>query len=131
MLKLTKGTTNSNLVLTLAEKATLSPVYYLMEFINDMTETKYYVRLIEESTELERYNLFTIVEGVNDPLGGSIVLGDEGFYSYNVYEQSSAFNLNPDGLTIVESGKMKLLGDNQTFTKNNITTSYIAHDPTT
>lgn len=130
MIKLTKATTNSNIALTLTEKVTLSPVYFLFEFINDMTLTKYYVISSDTSTETERYNLFSITEGVDDQVNGSVALGDEGFYTYNVYEQSSSSNLDPSGLTIVETGKMKLFGDNQTFTKNSITTSYVVHDPT-
>ena len=131
MLKLTKDTTNNNIILTLTEKVTLSPVYFLFEFINDMTSTKYYFVCADGSSYPERYNSFTIVEGVDAPTNGKIILGDEGFYSYNIYEQSLSDNLDPDRAgDIVESGKVKLLGDNQTFTKNTIDTSFIVHDPT-
>ena len=109
MIKLTKGTTTSNIALTLTEKVTLSPVYFLFEFKNDTSNTKYYVISADTSTETERYNLFSITEGVDDQVNGSVILGDSGFYTYTVYEQSSSSNLDPSGLSIVETGKMKLL----------------------
>lgn len=95
-----------------------------------MTESTYYLICADTSSYTDRYNKFSIIEGADDPTNGSIILGDEGFYSYNIYEQSSSSNLDPSGLTVIESGKMKLLGDNQTFTKHSITTSYVVHDPT-
>lgn len=131
MIKLTKDTTNSNIALTLTEKVTISNPVFLFEFINDVSlSTKYYVISADTSTETQRYNLFEIVEGVDDPTNGSVILGLEGFYKYNVYEQATgSTNLDPTGLTVVESGKMKLLGDNQTFTKNEISREYVAHNP--
>jgi hypothetical protein len=130
VIKLTKGQTNSNIALTLTEKVTLSPVYFLFEFKNDTSNTKYYVISADTSTETERYNLFSITEGVDDQLNGSVILGDSGFYTYTVYEQSSSSNLDPSGLDIVENGKMKLLGTAQSFTEHSITTEYVTHDPT-
>jgi hypothetical protein len=130
VIKLTKGQTNSNIALTLTEKVTLSPVYFLFEFKNDTSNTKYYVISSDTSTETERYNLFSITEGVDDQLNGSVILGDSGFYTYTVYEQSSSSNLDPSGLDIVETGKMKLLGTAQSFTEHSITTEYVTHDPT-
>jgi len=131
MIKLTKASLNSNIALTLTEKVTLDPVYFLFEFISDISNMKYYVILSDTSSYTERYNEFEMIEGSNDPTNGRVLLGDEGFYTYNVYEQSNAANLDPTGLTIVETGKMKLLGDNQTFTKHTIDTDFIVHDPTT
>lgn len=130
MIKLTKGTTTSNIALTLTEKVTLSPVYFLFEFKNDTSNTKYYVISADTSTETERYNLFEITEGVDDQVNGSVILGDSGFYTYTVYEQSSSSNLDPSELSIVETGKMKLLGTAQSFTEHSITTEYVTHDPT-
>jgi hypothetical protein len=44
--------------------------------------------------------------GAPDPLLGQLqlVLGDE--YLYNIYEQVSSTNLDPSGLTVVETGMM-------------------------
>jgi len=131
LIKLEKNTTNSNIALTLTEKVTLSSPVFLFEFTNDMSlSTSYYVISADTSTETQRYNLFEITEGVDDPENGSVILGLEGFYKYNVYEQATgSTNLDPTGLTLVESGKMRLGGTTQTFVKNEISNEYIAHNP--
>lgn len=131
MIVLTKATATSNISLTLTEKVTISNPNFLFEFINDASNVKYYVISADTSSYTERYNQFEITEGASDPTNGSLILGLEGFYTYNIYEQASSTNLDPTGLTIVETGKMKLLGDNQTFTKHSIDTDFIVHDPTT
>lgn len=129
MIKLTRNTVNTNIALTLTEKVTISNPYFLFEFTKDMTDVSYYVIAADTSTETQRYNLFSITEGGADPTNGNVTLGLEGFYKYNIYEQASSTNLDPSGLTLVESGKMKLLGDTQTFTKHSISVDYIAHNP--
>ena len=131
MIKLEKNTTNTNIALTLTEKVTLSSPVFLFEFTNDMSlSTSYYFIAADTSTETQRYNLFTIIEGGNDPQNGNITLGLEGFYKYNIYEQvTGSTNLDPTGLTLVESGKMRLGGATQTFTKNEITREYVSHNP--
>jgi len=131
MIKLIKDTTNSNIALTLSERVTLDPVVYLFEFVNDMSNVAYYVISSDTSLHTTRYNEFEIIEGVDDALNGSLILGDEGFYKYTIYEQSNPLNLDPTGLTVLERGKMKLIGDSQTFIKNTIDTDFIVHDPTT
>lgn len=129
MIKLERNTTTSNIALTLNEKVTLSAPIFLFEFEKDMTLEKYYVISADTSTEKQRYNLFAITEGGNDPTNGDVTLGIEGFYKYTIYEQVSAVNLDPAGLTVVESGKMRLGGDTQTFIKNTPASEYIVHKP--
>ena len=129
MIKLEKNTTNTNIALTLTEKVTISNPYFLFEFTKDMTDVSYYVICADTSTETQRYNLFSLTEGGADPTNGNVTLGLEGFYKYNIYEQASSTNLDPSGLTIVESGKMRLGGTEQTFTKHTISEGYIAHKP--
>ena len=102
-IKLDKLTANT-IVLTLFEKTTLSPAYYLIEFINKQTFIKSYCIPTELSTEIPRYNKFVLTDSLTpNPLTGGINL-QIGSFEYNVYEQSSTTNLNPSGLTIVESG---------------------------
>jgi len=129
LIKLEKNTTNTNIALTLTEKVTISNPYFLFEFTKDMTDVSYYVICADTSTETQRYNLFSLTEGGADPTNGNVTLGLEGFYKYNIYEQASSTNLDPSGLTIVESGKMRLGGTEQTFTKHTISEGYIAHKP--
>ena len=129
MIKLEKNTTNTNIALTLTEKVTISNPYFLFEFTKDMTDASYYVICADTSTETQRYNLFSLTEGGADPTNGNVTLGLEGFYKYKIYEQASSTNLDPSGLTLVENGKMRLGGTEQTFTKHTISEGYIAHKP--
>lgn len=93
---------------TLFEKTTLSPVYYLFEFINKQTFAKSYCIPTELSTELQRYNKFSIEDTANPvALSGEVDLS-AGSYEYNVYEQLSSTNLVPTGLDIVEAGMCKV-----------------------
>lgn len=127
MIVLKKGQVNSNVALTLTELTTISNVTYLFEFKNDTTNNYYYVISEDTSVHKDRFNEFEITEGVNDQLNGSVELGDVGFYTYKVYEQEGN-SLSPDDLNVVESGKMKLLGDNQEFTRNDINTTFKVHE---
>ena len=80
---LQKSTNNTNVPLTLYEKTTLSPVYYLFEFENDQTKVKYYQIFTDVSvagSARKRSNLFNI-EVVNSGSGANkIVLGNTGLY---------------------------------------------------
>jgi len=105
MIYITKASSNT-VALTLWEKTTiaLDLVQYL--FIFDNAQTNETTAFIAEDTSdfINRYNLFTIVENDNpDPLAGEVSL-DRGRYNYYVYEQESTTNLDPTGLTLVESG---------------------------
>ena len=111
MIILGKDKINENIALTLTELTTLTNVTYLFEFINSTDKQSYYCISEDLSNFKNRYNLFNITEGVDDPLNGSLILGNYGYYAYNVYEQQGT-SLDPTGLNIVESGKMKLTNGN-------------------
>lgn len=128
MIKLTKGIVNNNIALTLTELSVIANPNYLFEFTNDLTNVAYYFISADTSLHIKRYNEFSITEGISDPLNGSIILGDVGFYTYKVYEQSGT-SLDPTGLNVVEVGKVKLLGENQEFTRNEQTTTFKTYDP--
>lgn len=109
-ISLNKNSTNK-VALTLLEKTTLSPVYYLIEFISKQTFTKFYCIVTELSTELVRSNIFNITDTPSpNPLAGQVDLVP-GQYDYNAYEQSSNTNLNPAGLNIVEDGIARVYDD--------------------
>lgn len=128
---LQKSTNNTNIALTLYEKTTLSPVYYLFEFQNDQTKVKYYQIFTDVSvagSARERSNLFNI-EVINSGSGANkIILGNTGLYHYTIYEQSSSSNLDPTGLTVVERGQMRLV-DSETsqYIAHEIEITYVAH----
>lgn len=94
---------------TLVEKTTISPVYYLWEFISDSTGLNVYCKATELSTQLQRYNKFEIEETATPTaLNGQVNL-PEGGYTYKIYEDSSSTNLSPTGLTVVEQGIVKCI----------------------
>lgn len=122
-----KENSANTVILTLKEKATLSSPTYLFHFRNDITGADYYVISADVSTATGRYNKFTITEGVDDQLNGSVLLGEGGYYSYTIYEQSSPSNLDPTLATgVVERGKMLLLNEfNNNFVEHTIATNDI------
>ena len=122
MIVLTKNA-STIFVATLWEKTTITNPVYLFEFKNDLTKTDYYCIISDTSTNVNRYNKFTFTEGVNDALNGSLILGQGGYYTYEIYEQTSATNLDPTGLNKVEQGKMKLLDSTETPDFTSYTTS--------
>jgi hypothetical protein len=121
-MKLIKGEINNNIALSLAEKTTITDAYYLFCFQSDQTKLKYYLIPTDLSTteQRKRFNKFTITEGIDNPLNGSIILGLAGRYHYTIYEQDNDTNLDPAGLNIVERGIMNLKGD--------LPTRYVAYD---
>ena len=109
MIILNKGETTT-FVATLWELSILTAPNYLFVFTSEQTKVSYFTIISDTLTNESRYNKFNFTEGVNDALNGSLVLGESGFYSYTVYEQNSATNLEPSLATgIVERGKMKLM----------------------
>ena len=121
-------------VATLWEKTTLTGTYYyLFEFESSQTKVKYYTIIANTSTNIERYNKFTFVEGVDDALNGKLILGKGGFYTYKAYEQTSSSNLDPSLSTkMVEQGKMKLMdsADSPNFDQHAVSpTTNIVYNP--
>jgi len=132
MIVLNKGETNV-FVATLWELSTLTSPYYLFVFTSSQTKVSYYTIIANTSTNVSRYNKFSFVEGVDDALNGKLVLGETGFYTYTVYDQSSSTNLDPDLATgVVEYGKMKLMStaDSPDFTQHSVSpTTNIVYNP--
>ena len=132
MIVLNKGETTT-FVATLWELSTLTSPYYLFVFTSSQTKVSYYTIIANTSTNVERYNKFVFVEGVDDALNGKLILGKGGFYTYTVYDQSSSTNLDPDLATgIVERGKMKLMdsADAPDFTQHAVSpTTNIVYNP--
>jgi hypothetical protein len=105
-----KNSTNT-VVLTLSEKTTLTNAVYLFEVINDQSgEVKCFIAE-DISTNKIRFNEFNFIENATeDLLNGTFELGLSGFYTYNVYEQTSTTNLDPLLATNkIETGKLNLV----------------------
>ena len=76
MILLNRDSTNKS-VFTLFEKTTLSPVYYLFEFIDEDTNTSKLFTGVDISTNKPRYNEFVIeltTNGIEDLLNSVINL---------------------------------------------------------
>lgn len=109
MILITKNTTN-NIILTLAEKTTLTNVVYLFEIINNASsEVKCFIAE-DISPNPIRYNEFDLIENATeDLLNGTFELELSGFYKYNIYEQTSTTNLDPTLATnLIETGKLNV-----------------------
>jgi len=117
MLVLTKNSANTIRV-SLAELSTLANPVYLIEFISDTSLISTTCIAPDTSSYPARYNEFTITEQTSpDGLLAQILLEPVGFFTYNIYEQTSATNLAPNapGTVLLETGKARVLidGDRQ------------------
>jgi len=105
MILLNFGQASEFITVTLNEKRTLDNGYYLFRFTHQTT--KQVINFIasfltDDSDYQDRYNRFEI--NTASVFGSAPV----GLWTYNVYEQASAVNTNPEGLTEVENGIMQL-----------------------
>lgn len=110
MILITKNTTN-NIILTLAEKTTLTNAVYLFEVTNDSSEVVKCFIAEDISPNKQRYNEFDLIENATeDLLNGTFELGLSGFYTYNIYEQTSTTNLDTTLATnLIETGKLNVV----------------------
>lgn len=112
MLVLNKGVT-STIVVTLTEKQLLTNPNYLFIFTGRTTNTDLAFVLLNAadiSLYKDRYNKFSLAHTLftNEKIQD---------YTYNIYEQASTSNLNPTGLTLLETGIMQLKQSTNTFTQ--------------
>lgn len=103
-----------NLVLlTLLEKTTIDPVFYLFEFWKEGSPgTRKTFLSNDSSTNTGRYNEFYIEENTTEDTLNGIISLETGDWFYNVYEQSSSTNLivaSSGGL--VENGRVQVKED--------------------
>lgn len=104
MIYIDKDTINT-FVLTLKEDTTISEPIYLFVFQNeyDLDSDKIYWVGTDTSAYKDRYNFFTLEEGVD----ATFVKGQ---YVYKVYE-SATIPEDETGLTLVEEGRMVVAGE--------------------
>lgn len=117
--------------MTLSEKSTLTSPRYLMRLTNDTTrQQKVFLLAADQSSYTYRYNQFTLTEtsGTEILTSGTVNLLPTGFWSYEVWEQSSTTSLSPENATtLVEIGKAKVVGTDTVYTQHGINTTYKAH----
>ena len=101
MIRLTRAAVN-DVVVTLTEKGTAA--HYLFGFFSHTThETEYCIEQ-DTSAHPERYNKFEITETASPTAADGEVELIEGEYRYVIYANSSSTNIDPTGLTELESG---------------------------
>jgi len=101
MLQIDKAETK-DWILTLTEKVTISPAYFLFSFTHRLTNTITNKILTDSSSYTERYNKFSVTEGTTFTL-------DAGEYLYKVYAQTSPSNTDPAlANELVEEGLLKV-----------------------
>ncbi len=122
MIRITKSAAN-NVVVTTTEKGTAS--HYLFEFQNLTTLAKKYCISEDTSAFQDRYNAFTITDTASPTATDSEVNLDERENRYVIYANTDASNLDPDGLTVLETGMCEVTGTttNPTEYSNNPTYS--------
>jgi hypothetical protein len=117
--------------MTLSEKSTLTSPYYLMRLTNDTTrQEKVFLLAADQSSYTYRYNQFTLTEtsGTEILTSGTVNLLPTGFWTYEVWEQSSSTSLSVESATtLVETGKVKVVGTDTSYTQHGINTTYKAH----
>lgn len=126
MMRLTLGETEQYIVCTLNEKRTLGEGYYLFRFTNGTTQdvvSKIYAFTDDVSSYPDRFNKFLIATSTDflDQLPGQ--------WTYEVYQQESDTNTDPDGLTEVERGLLELLPATEySIDRYSLATTYKAYN---
>lgn len=125
MIRITQDTANL-VVITTTEKGTAS--HYLFQFKDLADNTYSYCVADDTSPYQERYNAFTITDTPNPTPVNAEVDMDKGQYNYYVYANSSASNLDPDGLTLLESGMCIVSGTETIPTEYERTQTYVEYE---
>ena len=73
---------------------------YLMVLKNNATEEEYAL-ILNVVVDNERYTTGSIATDTDDPENGEILLTESGLYTYTIYGQNSATNLDPTDATVV------------------------------
>lgn len=110
MIRITKG--QANLVIaTTTEVGSAS--YYLFAFQNLTTLITQYCIAQDTSAFQGRYNAFTITESATpNPLTGGVTMALEGQWKYTIYGNTNGTNIDPTGLTVLETGMCIVTGTN-------------------
>lgn len=104
MILLTQGESNP-IALTLSELSlSENPSNWLFRFVLEQSdEYEYLLYLTDVSQSVNRYNLFTLVEGTD------VTFRSIGDYTYYVYQMPNGGSLDYTQGHLVENGKMRLI----------------------
>lgn len=125
MITIARSSVNA-VTVTTTEKG--SAAHYLFAFYSEAKKTYVYCVCDDTSPFPDRYNQFSIQEMASpNPLLGQVEMKPTGQWYYFIYANSSATNLNPAGLTLLERGMCIVtdsVANTPTFTAGN-TTAYV------
>lgn len=86
--------------MTVTELTTIPNPNYLFEFIHEQSFNTQTCVLANVSTTIQRFDEFVLVDNVD------VDFIYDGFYTYNIYQQSSPSNLDPvNSQGLVETGR--------------------------
>jgi hypothetical protein len=125
LIRITQDSSNL-VVVTLTEKGSAS--HYLFQFKDLADNTFSYCVSDDTSPYQQRYNAFTITDTPNPTPTDAEVDLDKGQYKYFIYANSSASNLDPDGLTLLESGMCVVTGTETEPTEYERTQTYVEYE---
>lgn len=92
----------SNVIAVMLRNVTFT--YFLFEFASVQNKTKSYCIVQNTSGYTNRYYQFTIVENATPiATSGQINLDANAQYTYSIYQQASATNLNPALATLLKN----------------------------
>jgi hypothetical protein len=125
MIRLTQDSANL-VVVTTTEKGSAS--HYLFKFFSLATNLNAYCVADDTSPYPARYNAFTITDMVNPTATDAEVDLATGEYKYFIYANSSSSNLDPTGLTLLESGMCLVSGVVPITTTYDNTATYVVYN---
>ena len=125
MIRITQDSAN-NVVITTTEKGSAN--HYLFRFFSLSTNINAYCVADDTSPYPERYNAFTINDTPSPTATDAEVDLATGEYKYYVYANSSAVNLDPTGLTLLESGMCIVSGTETAPTEYDNTATYTVYN---
>ena len=125
MIRIAQDSAN-NVVITTTEKGSAS--HYLFRFFSLSTNINAYCVADDTSPYPERYNAFTITDTPSPTATDAEVDLATGEYKYYVYANSSAVNLDPTGLTLLESGMCIVSGTETAPTEYDNTATYTVYN---
>ena len=92
------------MIVTVTELTTIPNPSYLFEFVHEQSFKEYHCVLNNISTATPRFDEFVLIDGVD------VNFDYNGYYIYNIYEQQSPGNLDPNNaLGLVETGRAEVI----------------------
>lgn len=125
MIRLTQDSSN-NVVITTTEKGSAS--HYLFQFFSLSTNINAFCIADDTSPFPLRYNAFTIIDQASPTATDGEVDLATGEYKYYVFANSSSSNLDPTGLTELESGMCLVSGTVTEPTEYDNTATYTVYN---